>query len=513
MQIGFQSLTGNTYEKELQMLEDAFHDLSSLKRKSHAMASMVMQGPLRNWQQQIPQLDDEATQSTKASVSLKFCALKVTAIIRAHVGGGMAISPGAVTLLRLEQLNLDLCVDEGTLKRLEIKLKSLELLQHPDEVKLLHCGTQEGMESTSQPAIKIFLSTEGLERDVHIVSLPCIKMWLRFAAWIEVVATFTAFASKLVRQGPTEGELASEFPFNDSAHQHCSSPSSTSLPLAHQQQYLLVINEDTFPGRQFSILQDLKSLQDLEAAIGMSNTAAGLSSLPSQQLEKARIVVKACDFVLDFLIVEHGEKRPAPPPVTHDGVIASLAENRTSPGKLLTLSVFLCVNELQIREDGSWVLTAGMTKGQGKIMEVFCDIEMFEELCLQSVEIQLMMEGSIQQSPLSGKISIQIQVDNISLLCSNSILRFFKKFTLEPLQSSHSAAPNYVEGKLEIQLNNASFLLSDGRVSSANFICLQNGLLLIMYNCGFYSIALSWATNIIVLASCSSCKWEDRNLG
>jgi hypothetical protein len=71
----------------------------------------------------------------------------------------MAISPGAITLLRMEQLNPDLCVDEGTLKSLEIKLKSLELLQHPDKVKLLQCGTQEGMESTSQPTIKIFLST------------------------------------------------------------------------------------------------------------------------------------------------------------------------------------------------------------------------------------------------------------------------------------------------------------------------------------------------------------------
>ncbi len=85
-------------------------------------------------------------------------------------------------------------------------------------------------------------------------------------------------------------------------------------------------------------------------------------------------MVKACDFVLDFLIVEHGEKRPAPPPGTHDGVIASLAENRTSLGKLLSLFVFLCVNALQIREDGSWVLTTSMTKGRGKIMEVFHDI-------------------------------------------------------------------------------------------------------------------------------------------
>jgi hypothetical protein len=67
------------------------------------------------------------------------------------------------------------------------------------------------------------------------------------------------------------------------------------------------------------------------------------------------------------------------------------------------------------------------------------------------------MEGSIQQSPLNGKFSIQMQVDSISLLCSNSILQFLKKFTLEPLQSSHSTTPNYVEGKLEIQLKNASF--------------------------------------------------------
>ncbi len=159
MQIGFPSLTGSAYEKQLEVLEYVHHDLSSLKRKSHAMASMVMQGPLQNWQQQIPQLDDEASQSMKAFVNLKFCALKMTAMIWAHVGGGMAISPGAITLLRMEQLNPDLCVDEGTLKSLEIKLKSLELLQHPDKVKLLQCGTQEGMESTSQPTIKIFLST------------------------------------------------------------------------------------------------------------------------------------------------------------------------------------------------------------------------------------------------------------------------------------------------------------------------------------------------------------------
>jgi hypothetical protein len=50
MQIGFPSLTRSTYEKELEMLEYAYHDLSSLKKKSHAMASMVMQGPLQNWQ-------------------------------------------------------------------------------------------------------------------------------------------------------------------------------------------------------------------------------------------------------------------------------------------------------------------------------------------------------------------------------------------------------------------------------------------------------------------------------
>jgi hypothetical protein len=81
MQIGFPSLTGSAYEKQLEVLEYVHHDLSSLKRKSHAMASMVMQGPLQNWQQQIPQLDDEASQSMKAFVNLKFCALKMTAMI------------------------------------------------------------------------------------------------------------------------------------------------------------------------------------------------------------------------------------------------------------------------------------------------------------------------------------------------------------------------------------------------------------------------------------------------
>jgi hypothetical protein len=66
----------------------------------------------------------------------------------------------------------------------------------------------------------------------------------------------------------------------------------------------------------------------------MLNITARLCPLPSQQLEKVRIMVKTCDFVLDFLIVEHGGKRHAPPPGTHDGVIASLANNKTSLGKL-----------------------------------------------------------------------------------------------------------------------------------------------------------------------------------
>lgn len=455
---------GNCFRKQAEAFESLSRDLSAIERRSKSMTSTILHGGLNSWIPGKYAYEGKSSMS-RGSISLKFCALKLCITV-AVCDPGEVLLPRSVALLQMDSLDVELSVNQGDLEELALNINSIVLRQHATRMKLLQCKGGEELDLASCPALKLLISAEGLESEVHI-SLPSTQVWLHFSAWSEVAPLLAA----IMKPSPTPAVM-NNLISQDMSRQHDSLPISLSKSLPKAE--LLVLQDA-------DIYCSSPQRQEPQSGIAMSSFSVQsgskipLSKIP--QPTSATVLVKVGTFRLGFIMLDCSGDAHKIKEVDECGKAS--ASEKPVPGKLLSCTLALRVDEFRVNKDGTWSLVAGITQGEGNAVENFEDHDPLKELWFQATEIGVVMDGSLQQSPRM-KFDMRVHAECINAWCSNPILRFFHKFTFEELESGPSPSLD-VEGKVKMSLQQASFLLSDGRVShSKDFI--SHGLLSKTFN-------------------------------
>lgn len=415
------------------------------------MVAITAGGGLNSWIPGKQQYESKASLN-KGSLSFKCCALKICATI-AIPDPGKVLSPRSIALLHMDSLVLDLFVNRGTLDGIALEVISIACFQHATRLKLLQCRAGEENGSGGEPGLRLLFDSEGAASEVHI-SLPSTQVWLHAAAWSEVGPTIAASMNQSSTQTTTSTDSNSQ----DLPEQHDSFANKPLNPL--QKADLLVLQEAVPP--QFPSLSRRLRSSSKQLSSHEQNGLEVPRGDSSPVFNTATVLVKVGKFRLTFLMLDYsGEADDV------DRVYEEQEEPFTQEepilGKLLSCSLSLRVDEFRVNKDNTWTLAAGITEGEGNIVEDFEEQEPFREMCCQATEIGVTVEGSFQQSP-SVRFNMRVHADCINFWCSNRILHFFHNFTFEDLQTGPPTTLN-VEGRVDMRLQHASLLLSDGRVS------------------------------------------------
>ncbi|KAG0604647.1 hypothetical protein M758_10G186100 [Ceratodon purpureus] len=423
-------LDGNALEEQAEAFQSISQDLSAIEWTSNTMALTTVHGGLASW---IPGKYVHVNSPSTGSLNLKFCALKLCVTFATPDPGSKSLLPVAV--LQLDSLDVDISLNRGILEALALEVLSIVLFQHNTKLKLLQC--KGGEELAMQPALKLLVNSEGPESEVHI-SLPSTQVWLHIAAWSEIGPVIAASLKQSKPQNIS----------GDSGSLDPSTGSSKTLPKVE----ILVLQED---------LDYASSLRQDTDPITAGASLASSSVSKSQQSKNAAVLVKVGTFRLALLVLDSPSNAQNSERIVED-VDPSL-QQKTLPGKLLSCTLALRVDEFRFNKDGTWALAAGITQGEGNVVEIFEDQDPFQELCFQATELSVSVHGSFQQSPIV-RFDLKVNAECINFWCSYPILRFFREFTFEELEAGPSSSLD-IEGNAEICLQHASILLSDGRWS------------------------------------------------
>jgi hypothetical protein len=269
-----------------------------------------------------------------------------------------------------------------------------------------------------------------------------------------------------MKPSPTPAVM-NNFISQDMSRQHDSLPISLSKSLPKAE---LLVLQDADMSYSSPQRQEPQSGIAMSSFSVQSGSEIPLSKFP--QPTSATVLVKVGTFRLGFIMLDCSGEAHKINEVDECGGASAL--EKPVPGKLLSCTLALRVDEFRVNKDGTWSLAAGITQGEGNAVENFEDHDPFKELWFQATEIGVVMDGSLQQSPRM-KFDMRVHAECINAWCSNPILRFFHKFTFEELESGPSPTLD-VEGKVKMSLQQASFLLSDGRVSHSKD-SISHGLL------------------------------------
>lgn len=430
--------SGNVVEQQLEAFEFIFQGLSAIEKTSNTMAMSTNQGGLSSWN---PKKHFYVNSPSTGNTSLKFCAHKLGMTLATRDPVKPLLSP--VALLQVDSLDVNLHLNRGKLEALALEVFSIVFLQHATQLKLVQC--KGGEELAIQPALRLLVNSEGSDCEVHI-SLPSTQIWLHFAAWNEIGPILAAnFNQSKPRRVSDDFSL--------------SNPSVGSLKPPSKME-ILVLQEDL----DYSSTSRSHLLLNARASAPSSSDDVPMSK--NQLCKNAAVLVKVGTFRLSLLMLDSSSDAfKSEPPVGHE---YTFLPQRTLPGKLLLCTLVLRVDEFRFNEDGTWTLAAGITEGEGNVVETLQDQDPVQELCFQTTEITISVDGSFQLSPIM-KFEIKVNAECINLFCSYPILRFFHGFTFEKLESRPSSSSD-VDAKAEIYLQRASILLSDGRVSFECFL-------------------------------------------
>lgn len=426
--------SGNVLEEQVEAFQFISQDLADIEWTLNTMALTTAHGGLASW---IPGKHVHVHSPSTGSLNLKFCALKLCITFAIPVPGHKSLLPVAV--LQVDTIDADISLNQGTLEALGLEVLSIVLFSHAPRLKLLQC--KGGEESTVHPALKLLVNSEGPESEVHI-SLPSTQVWLHIAAWSAI--------------GPVVAAS-----LNQSKPQTVSDDSGLLDPTAGSSKppakvEILVLQEELH--HSSSPRQDTHPM-NARTALASSSVDIPISKI--QQSKNAAVLVKVGTFRLALLVLDSPGTVQESERVVEDED-PSLPQEAL-PGKLLSCTLSLRVDEFQFNKDGTWTLAAGITQGEGNAVEIFEDQDAFQELCFQATEISISVDGSFQPSPIV-RFDLKLNADCINFWCSYPILRFFRQFTFEELESGPSSSLD-IEGRAEICLQHASILLSDGRVS------------------------------------------------
>jgi len=426
--------TGNVLEEQVEAFQFISQDLSDIEWTLNTMALTTVHGGLASW---IPGKHVHVHSPSTGSLNLKFCALKLCITFAAPAPGNKLLLPVAV--LQVDTIDADISLNQGILEALALEVLSIVLFSHAPKFKLLQC--KGGEELAIQPALKLLVNSEGPESEVHI-SLPSTQVWLHIAAWSAlgpiVAASLKQSKPQTVSDDPGLLDLIAE--------------SSKPPPKVE----ILVLQEDL--DYSSSPSQDTHLMN---ARTALVSSSVDIPTSKHQQYKNASVLVKVGTFRLALLVLDSPSEAEKSERVVEDEDPSLIRENL--PGKLLSCTMSLRVDEFRFNKDGTWTLAAGITQGEGNVVEIFEDQDSFQELCFQATEISVSVDGSFQPSPIV-RFDLKLNADCIKFWCSYPILRFFRQFTFEELESGPSPSLDF-EAKAEICLQHASILLSDGRVS------------------------------------------------
>lgn len=432
---------GNVLEEQVEAFQSISQDLSDIEWTCNTMALTTVQGGLASW---IPGKYVHVHNPSMGSLNLKFCALKLCITFATPAPANKALLPVAV--LQVDTLDVDLSLNQGILEAISMEVLSIALFSLSPKLKLLEC--KGGEELAIQPALKLSVNSEGPESEVHI-SLPTTQVWLHITAWSAILPVVGA-SLKQSKPQKVSGDLLDPI-----------AGSSKPSPKVE----ILVLQED--PNYSSSPGHDT---QPMNSRTALASSSVDVPMTKNQQSKNAAVLVKVGTFKVALLVLDSPNKAREFERVFEDEDPSLLQE--TLPGKLLSCTLSLRVDEFRFNKDGTWTLAAGVTQGEGNVVEIFEDQDAFQEPWFQATEISVSVDGSFQPSPVV-RFDLKLDAECINFWCSYPILRFFRQFTLEEFESGHSSSLN-VEGKAEICLQQASILLSDGRVSfeNAKLVCL-----------------------------------------
>uniref|UniRef100_A0A7I4B673 Uncharacterized protein n=1 Tax=Physcomitrium patens TaxID=3218 RepID=A0A7I4B673_PHYPA len=424
-------LDGDVVEQQLEAFEFISQGLSAIERTSNTMALTTTQGGLASWN---PKKHFYVSSPSTSSTNLKFCAHKLGITFATLDPVKKLLSP--VALLQVDALDVNLLLNRGRLEALALEVFSIVFLQHATQLKLIQC--KGGEELAIQPALKLLVNSEGSDCEVHI-SLPSTQIWLHFAAWNEIGPIL---AANLNQSKPPK--VSDDFSL--------SNPSVGSGKPSSKME-ILVLQED------LDYSSSYRNQHPPNAKASVTSSSSDVLMSKSQHCKNAAVLVKVGTFKLSLLVLDSSSNALKSELLVGDE--HTFSPQRTLPGKLLSCTLVLRVDEFRFNEDGTWTLAAGITEGEGNVVETFQDQDPFQELCFQTTEISVFVDGSFQLSPIV-RFEIKVNAECINLFCSYPILRFFHGFTFEELESRPSSSLD-VEVKAEICLQHASILLSDGR--------------------------------------------------
>lgn len=424
-------------EEQVEAFEFISQDLSDIEWTLNTMALTTVHGGLASW---IPGKHVHVHSPSTGSLNLKFCALKLCITFATPVPGNKLLLPVAV--LQVDTLDVDLSLNQGILEALALEVLSIVLFSHAPKLKLLQC--KSGEELAVQPALKLLVNSEGPESEVHI-SLPSTQVWLHIAAW-NAIAPVVAASLKQNKPQTVSDDSGLLDPIAGSSKP---SPKVEILVLQEDLDYSSSPRQDTHP---------------TNARTALASSSVDIPMSKNQQSRNAAVLVKVGTFKLALLLLDSPSKAQESERDVEDED-PSLSQV-TLPGKLLSCTLSLRVDEFRFNKDGTWTLAAGITEGEGNVVEIFEDQDAFQELCFQATEIRVSVDGSFQPSPIV-RFDLKLNAECINFWCSYPVLRFFRQFTFEEVEAGPSASLD-VEGKAEICFQRASILLSDGRVSFEN---------------------------------------------
>jgi hypothetical protein len=425
-----ESDAGNVLEEQAAAFSSISQDLAAIEWTSSTMALTTVHGGLASW---IPGRYVHVNSPNMGSLNLKFCALKLYITFAIPDPGNKSLLPVAV--LQVDSLDVELSLNRGILEALSLEVLSIVLFQPATKLKLLQ--SKGGEKLTIQPALKLLVNSEGPESEVH-VSLPSTQVWLHIAAWSEIAPVIAA-------------SLKQSMPQTVSGDSSLLDPSAVPSKVE-----ILVLQEDL--DYSSSPRQDI---HPFNSRTSLTSPSVDVPMSKSQQSKNAAVLVKVGTFRLALLVLDSPSSAPKSERVVEDE--ATSLPQKTLPGKLLSCTLSLRVDEFRFNKDGTWTLAAGITQGEGNVVETFEEQDTFQELCFQATEISVSVDGSFHQSPIV-RFDLKVNAECVNFWCSYPILRFFREFTFEELKAGPPSSLD-VEGKAEICLQNASILLSDGRVS------------------------------------------------
>ncbi|KAL3675941.1 hypothetical protein R1sor_025889 [Riccia sorocarpa] len=443
------NLAGSATGRSIDLLKEGEKELSSVSWKYKLYAKggtshwIRDHSPFRNL---TPPVAPESPFSMRLSIS------QLTLFIKETYEASMDVAK-----LVADNLHLSCLISRGDLETLILEVLSIDMFEGLSLRPMLHVSTaDDGGEDR-----KLFPLITYSSPELHL-TLPNIRLWMHISAWVSVISA-TASCLTSSSEQPQDVEPPEEQRFQSGVPPLSASEASSSRVGLLQRRSDESIKDGADvaaflkPGCNGSLTES-----SLRLSVGATRITCivpdflenvSMGPVPRTTLARRKLV---------RIVSWTGVTTDTDEPLGEDEMQETKnMDGVNESGKQILLSSTICINELELRRDKMWKLSASITQTEAVVEEVFLEKHKFRMALMQVKDVEIEGRINVPGTPWTS-MAFSVVVKSVDVWCSYANLHFLSNFCFEPLKSQSSSATD-THCSLDLRLHNCSILLSDSR--------------------------------------------------